>query len=149
MEWKMEMDHLKYEIESITNYLTDLILQRKKLPREQATAFHYILNISLRLEAIYPEFKNKKYIFHFNQQTIPTWLTIATNQSRIEKPSLLFKSFQKTPMTIILKPNKVLLYKYNRETILYDNSLSNNALSQEYDVKPYTTNLLKKRYKLT
>lgn len=153
MEWKMEMDHLtnhlKWEIESICNYLTDLILQRKKLPREQATAFHYILNIAIRLNAIDPEIKNKEYVFNFNKYHTPSWLTIATTQSHIEKASLIFKAFQKTQMTIILKPNKVLLLKRNREIILYENSLSNNALSPIYDDKPFTSNLLKKRYKLT
>ena len=139
------MYHLKMEIETICNYLTDLILQRKKLPRQQAQYFRDTLIITMRMNEIYPEFKNKKYIFNFNEKTIPSWVITSAYQSHIEKASLLFKSFQKTQMTIILKPNKVLLIKRNRESVLYENSLSNKA----HDNKFFTTNLLKKRYKIT
>ena len=141
----MEMYHLKMEIETICNYLTDLILQRKKLPRQQAQYFRDTLNIAMRLNGIYPEFEDREYIFNFDENSIPSWVTTSAYQSHIEKSSLLFKSFQKTQMTIILKPNKVLLIKRNRESVLYENSLSNKA----HDNKPFTTNLLKKRYKIT
>ncbi len=147
MEEQMNMDHLHFEIESVNNYLLDQLLQRKKLPREVAQAFKYTLNIAMRINHIFPEFKDKKYTFTFSDTEIPYFVTITAQQCNISNKTLLYKAFQKTKMIITIEPNKVLLYKDNKETILFENSLANNAMNPAYDTKPYVTSLLIK-YKI-
>ena len=143
MDQQLDMNYLKFETESVCNYLLDLLLQRKKLPRETAKAFKYISNITMRFNHILNT-TDTKYIFKFSSINLPYFVTLTAEQCYITNKTLLYKSFQKTEMIITLEPNKVLLFKNNIETILYENSLANKTLNPIYDSKPFTTRLLDK-----